>query len=53
LLGPSDRGDMLNEAFVGLPLAPQGEDTFPDNLPPSGSIHRHTIQQRTLSGSSN
>ncbi|XP_049712176.1 WD repeat-containing and planar cell polarity effector protein fritz homolog isoform X3 [Elephas maximus indicus] len=53
LLGPSDRGDMLNEAFVGLPLAPQGEDTFPDNLPPSGSIHRHIIQQRTLSGSSN
>ncbi|KAM9212802.1 WD repeat-containing and planar cell polarity effector protein fritz homolog isoform 1-T1 [Dugong dugon] len=53
LLGPLDRGDMLNEAFLGLSLAPQGEDTFPDNLPPSGSIHRHIIQQRTLNGSSN
>ncbi|XP_076990482.1 WD repeat-containing and planar cell polarity effector protein fritz homolog isoform X3 [Tamandua tetradactyla] len=40
LLGPLDREDMLNEAVVGLSLAPQGEDTFPDKLPPSGSGHR-------------
>ncbi|XP_045644044.1 WD repeat-containing and planar cell polarity effector protein fritz homolog isoform X5 [Ursus americanus] len=53
LLGPLDRGDMLNEAFVSLSLAPQGEDTFPDNLPPFCSIHKHIIQQRTLNVSSN
>ncbi|KAM7078869.1 WD repeat-containing and planar cell polarity effector protein fritz homolog isoform 1-T1 [Molossus nigricans] len=53
LLGPLDRGDMLNEAFLGLSLTPQGEDTFPDNLPPFCSIHRHIIQQRTLDVSSN
>ncbi|XP_030884062.1 WD repeat-containing and planar cell polarity effector protein fritz homolog isoform X1 [Leptonychotes weddellii] len=53
LLGPLDRGDMLNEAFVGLSLVPQGEDTFPDNLPPFCSIHKHIIQQRTLNVSSN
>ncbi|XP_077771725.1 WD repeat-containing and planar cell polarity effector protein fritz homolog isoform X2 [Canis aureus] len=53
LLGPLDRGDMLNEAFVGLSLAPQGEDKFPDNLPPSCSVHKHIIQQRTLNDSSN
>ncbi|XP_066123325.1 WD repeat-containing and planar cell polarity effector protein fritz homolog isoform X2 [Saccopteryx bilineata] len=53
LLGPLDREDMLNEAFIGLSLTPQGEDTFPDNLPPFCSIHRHITQQRTLNGSSN
>ncbi|XP_006863065.1 PREDICTED: WD repeat-containing and planar cell polarity effector protein fritz homolog [Chrysochloris asiatica] len=53
LLGPLDRGDTLSEAFVGLSLAPQREDTFPDRLPPSGSIHRQRIQQRTLNDSSN
>ncbi|XP_021780569.1 WD repeat-containing and planar cell polarity effector protein fritz homolog isoform X5 [Papio anubis] len=52
-LGPLDRGDMLNEAFIGLSLAPQGEDSFPDNLPPSGPTHRHIVQQRILNGSSN
>lgn len=52
LLGPLDRGDMLNEAFVGLSLA-QGEDTFPDDLPPFCSTHKHIIQQRTLKVSSN
>ncbi|CAD7677479.1 unnamed protein product [Nyctereutes procyonoides] len=52
LLGPLDRGDMLNEAFVGLSLPPQGEDKFPDNLPPFCSVHKH-IQQRTLNDSSN
>ncbi|XP_054557593.1 WD repeat-containing and planar cell polarity effector protein fritz homolog isoform X3 [Talpa occidentalis] len=50
-LGPLDKDDMLNETFVGLSLAPQ-EDKFPDNLPPSGSIHRQ-IQQRALKVSSN
>nr|XP_019573395.1 PREDICTED: WD repeat-containing and planar cell polarity effector protein fritz homolog isoform X3 [Rhinolophus sinicus] len=50
LLGPLDRGDMLNEAFVGLSLTPHREDTFPDNF---SSIHRHIIQQRTLNVSSN
>ncbi|XP_054534437.1 WD repeat-containing and planar cell polarity effector protein fritz homolog isoform X10 [Pan troglodytes] len=53
LLGPLDRGDMLNEAFIGLSLAPQGEDSFPDNLPPSCPTHRHILQQRILNGSSN
>ncbi|XP_016079678.1 PREDICTED: WD repeat-containing and planar cell polarity effector protein fritz homolog [Miniopterus natalensis] len=53
LLGPLDRGDMLNEAFLGLSLTPQGEDTFPDNLLPFCSSHRHIIQQRTLNVSSN
>ncbi|XP_040126746.2 WD repeat-containing and planar cell polarity effector protein fritz homolog isoform X5 [Ictidomys tridecemlineatus] len=53
LLGPLDRGDMLNEAFVGLSLASQGEDSFRDNLPSFGSIHRHSIQQKILKGSSN
>ncbi|KAM4803824.1 WD repeat-containing and planar cell polarity effector protein fritz homolog isoform X2 [Urocitellus parryii] len=53
LLGPLDRGDMLNEAFVGLSLASQGEDSFQDNLPSFGSIHRHSIQQKILKGSSN
>ncbi|XP_027478495.1 WD repeat-containing and planar cell polarity effector protein fritz homolog isoform X7 [Zalophus californianus] len=53
LLGPLDRGDMLNEAFVGLSLVPQGEDIFTDNLPPFCSIHKHIIQQRTLNVSSN
>ena len=38
---------MLNEDFIGLSLAPHGEDTFTDNLPPYCSIHRHIIQQRT------
>ncbi|XP_023380008.1 WD repeat-containing and planar cell polarity effector protein fritz homolog isoform X4 [Pteropus vampyrus] len=52
LLGPLDRGDMLNEAFVGLSLTPQGEDTFPDNFPPFCSIYRHIIQQRTVHVSS-
>ncbi|XP_045405669.1 WD repeat-containing and planar cell polarity effector protein fritz homolog isoform X2 [Lemur catta] len=53
LLGPLDRGDMLNEAFDGLSLASQREDSFPDNFPPFGSTHRHIIQQRILNGSSN
>ncbi|XP_055233974.1 WD repeat-containing and planar cell polarity effector protein fritz homolog isoform X5 [Gorilla gorilla gorilla] len=53
LLGPLDRGDMLNEAFIGLSLAPQGEDSFPDNLPPSCPTHRHILQPRILNGSSN
>nr|XP_023474778.1 WD repeat-containing and planar cell polarity effector protein fritz homolog isoform X5 [Equus caballus] len=53
LLGPLHRGDTLNEAFVGLSLAPQREDTFPDNLPHFCSVHRHIIQQRTLNVSSN
>nr|XP_053780453.1 WD repeat-containing and planar cell polarity effector protein fritz homolog [Desmodus rotundus] len=53
LLGPLNRGDMLTEAFVGLSLTPQGEDTFPDNLPHFCSIHSHIIQQRTLNVSSN
>ncbi|XP_037662524.1 WD repeat-containing and planar cell polarity effector protein fritz homolog [Choloepus didactylus] len=52
LLGPLDRRDTLNKAFIGLSLTPQGEDTFPDNLPPSGSIHRPVIQQREPNGSS-
>ncbi|XP_015443080.1 WD repeat-containing and planar cell polarity effector protein fritz homolog isoform X5 [Pteropus alecto] len=52
LLGPLDRGDMLNEAFVGLSLTPQGEDTFPDNFSPFCSIYRHIIQQRTVNVSS-
>lgn len=52
LLGPLDRGDTLNEAFVGLSLTPQGEDTFPDDLPPFCSVHKH-IQQRTQNVSSN
>ncbi|XP_071457734.1 WD repeat-containing and planar cell polarity effector protein fritz homolog isoform X4 [Marmota flaviventris] len=53
LLGPLDRGDMLNEAFVGLSLASQGEDSFQDNRPSFGSIHRHSIQQKILKSSSN
>uniref|UniRef100_F6W3E7 WD repeat containing planar cell polarity effector n=1 Tax=Callithrix jacchus TaxID=9483 RepID=F6W3E7_CALJA len=53
LLGPLDRGDILNEAFAGLSLAPQVEDSFPDNLSPSGSSHQHTVRQRKLNGSSN
>ncbi|XP_029793322.1 WD repeat-containing and planar cell polarity effector protein fritz homolog [Suricata suricatta] len=53
LLGPLDRGDMLNEAFVGLSLAPPGEDTFPDDLSPFCSTHKHIIQPRTLTVSSN
>lgn len=52
LLGPLDRGDMLNEAFVGLSLTRQEEDTFPEKLPPFCSIHRHINQQRTLNVSS-
>ncbi|XP_060044411.1 WD repeat-containing and planar cell polarity effector protein fritz homolog, partial [Erinaceus europaeus] len=53
LLGPLNRGDILNEAFVDLSLVPQGEDTIPDNIPPFGSMHSHAIQQRTLNISSN
>ncbi|XP_073905942.1 WD repeat-containing and planar cell polarity effector protein fritz homolog isoform X3 [Castor canadensis] len=53
LLGPLDRGDMLSEAFVGLSLAPQGEESFPDNLPSFSSLHRHIIQQKILNDSSN
>nr|KAF6308635.1 WD repeat containing planar cell polarity effector [Myotis myotis] len=52
LLGPLDRGDMLSEAFVGLSLTRQGEDTFPEHLSPFSSIHRHINQQRTLNVSS-
>ncbi|XP_070285426.1 WD repeat-containing and planar cell polarity effector protein fritz homolog isoform X4 [Myotis yumanensis] len=52
LLGPLDRGDMLSEAFVGLSLTRQGEDTFPEQLSPFSSIHRHINQQRTLNVSS-
>ena len=43
LLGPLDKWDMLNEAFIGLSLAPHGEDTFTDKLPPYCSIHRHIL----------
>ncbi|KAM9070963.1 WD repeat-containing and planar cell polarity effector protein fritz homolog [Sarcophilus harrisii] len=53
LLGSLDRGDILNEAFIGLSLAPQGEETFLDNLPPSGSSYRHISQQTALTPSSN
>ncbi|XP_036607423.1 WD repeat-containing and planar cell polarity effector protein fritz homolog [Trichosurus vulpecula] len=53
LLGPLDGGDTLNEAFVGLSLTPQGEETFPDILPPSGSSYRHISQQTALTHSSN
>ncbi|XP_042547215.1 WD repeat-containing and planar cell polarity effector protein fritz homolog isoform X1 [Dipodomys spectabilis] len=53
LLGPLDRGDMLSDAFVGLSLVPQGEESLPDDLPSFGSVHRHIIQQKTLNGSSN
>ncbi|XP_068925093.1 WD repeat-containing and planar cell polarity effector protein fritz homolog isoform X2 [Petaurus breviceps papuanus] len=53
LLGSLDGGDTLNEAFVGLSLAPQGEEMFPDSLPPSGSSYRHISQQTALSYSSN
>lgn len=52
LLGPLDKEDMLNEAFVGLSLAAQ-EDTFPDKTSPFSSLHRPTVQQRTLNVSSN
>lgn len=52
LLGPLDKEDMLNEAFVGLSLAAQ-EDTFPDKPSPFSSLHRPTVQQRTLNVSSN
>lgn len=53
LLGSLEKEDMLNEAFVGLSLATQGEDTFPDNPSPFSSLHRPTVQQRTLNVSSN
>ncbi|MBZ3875455.1 WD repeat-containing and planar cell polarity effector protein fritz-like protein [Sciurus carolinensis] len=52
-LGPLDRRDMLNEAFVGLSLASQGEDSFPDDLLSFGSIQRHSIQQKIRNDSSN
>ncbi|XP_036081015.1 WD repeat-containing and planar cell polarity effector protein fritz homolog isoform X5 [Rousettus aegyptiacus] len=52
LLEPLDRGDMLNEAFIGLSLTPQGGDPFPDNFSPFCSIYRHIIQQRTVNISS-
>nr|KAF6329449.1 WD repeat containing planar cell polarity effector [Pipistrellus kuhlii] len=52
LLGPLDRGDLLNEAFVGLSLTHQEDDTFPEKLPPFCSVHRHINQQRTLNVSS-
>ncbi|XP_029410668.1 WD repeat-containing and planar cell polarity effector protein fritz homolog isoform X5 [Nannospalax galili] len=45
LLGPLDRGDMLNEAFVGLSLTPEDDS--------SGSMHRHSIQQKIQNGSYN
>ncbi|XP_027721094.1 WD repeat-containing and planar cell polarity effector protein fritz homolog [Vombatus ursinus] len=53
LLGPLDGGDTLNEAFVGLSLAPPGEEMFPVSLPPSGSSYRHISQQTALTHSSN
>ncbi|XP_074063208.1 WD repeat-containing and planar cell polarity effector protein fritz homolog isoform X2 [Macrotis lagotis] len=52
-LGPLDGGDTLNEAFVGLSLAPQGEEMFPDSLPPSGSSYRHISEKAALTHSSN
>ncbi|XP_058134649.1 WD repeat-containing and planar cell polarity effector protein fritz homolog isoform X2 [Dasypus novemcinctus] len=52
LLGPLDRGERLNEALLDLSSAPQGEDIFPDDLPPSSSIPRPIIQQRVPNGSS-
>ncbi|XP_007640964.1 WD repeat-containing and planar cell polarity effector protein fritz homolog isoform X1 [Cricetulus griseus] len=51
LLGPLDKRDTLNEAFAGP--APEGENTFPDLLPSTGSKHRHVIQQKIPNGPSN
>ncbi|XP_058523856.1 WD repeat-containing and planar cell polarity effector protein fritz homolog isoform X3 [Ochotona princeps] len=51
LVGPLERVDTLNEDFVGLSLAPQEEDSFPDHLPPFDSLHTHTVQQTTPNGS--
>ncbi|XP_048208561.1 WD repeat-containing and planar cell polarity effector protein fritz homolog isoform X2 [Perognathus longimembris pacificus] len=53
LLGPLDRGDTLGDAFIGLSLLPQGEESFPDYLPAFESVHRHVIQQKILNSSSN
>ncbi|KAL1791297.1 WD repeat-containing and planar cell polarity effector protein fritz-like isoform X1 [Sigmodon hispidus] len=53
LLGPLDQRDMLNEAFAGPAIAPDGENTFPDLLPSVGSMHRHAIQQKIPNGPSN
>ncbi|XP_055983048.1 WD repeat-containing and planar cell polarity effector protein fritz homolog [Sorex fumeus] len=53
LLGPLDRVDKLNEAFVGLSLVPQSKDAFPDNLPHFGSIHKDTNQPKIMNVSSN
>ncbi|XP_072491528.1 WD repeat-containing and planar cell polarity effector protein fritz homolog isoform X2 [Notamacropus eugenii] len=53
LLGPLDGGDTLNEAFVGLSLTPESEESLPDSLPPSGSSYRHISQQTALTHSSN
>ncbi|XP_036056062.1 WD repeat-containing and planar cell polarity effector protein fritz homolog isoform X2 [Onychomys torridus] len=51
-LGPLDGRDMLNEAFAGLALTPEGESTVPD-LPTIGSTHRHAIHQEIPNGPSN
>ncbi|KAM4867550.1 WD repeat-containing and planar cell polarity effector protein fritz homolog isoform 1-T4 [Thomomys bottae] len=53
LLGPLDRGEMLSDAFIGLSLVPQGEESFPDTLLSFGSVHKHIIQQKIVNGSSN
>nr|XP_042141505.1 WD repeat-containing and planar cell polarity effector protein fritz homolog isoform X3 [Peromyscus maniculatus bairdii] len=52
LLGPLDGRDMLNEAFAGPALTPEGENTFPD-LPSIGSTHRHAVHQKIPNGPSN
>lgn len=53
LLGPLDRQDMLNEAFAGLALTPEEENTFPDLRPSIGSKHRHAVQQKIPNSPSN
>ncbi|XP_052590686.1 WD repeat-containing and planar cell polarity effector protein fritz homolog isoform X3 [Peromyscus californicus insignis] len=52
LLEPLDGRDMLNEAFPGPALTPEGENTFPD-LPSIGSTHRHAVHQKIPFGPSN
>lgn len=52
LLGPLDRGDMLNEGFAGSALTPEGGNPFPDPLSSSGSTPKHTIQQKIPNGPS-
>ncbi|KAM5227870.1 LOW QUALITY PROTEIN: WD repeat-containing and planar cell polarity effector protein fritz homolog [Ctenodactylus gundi] len=46
LLGPLGRGT-LKKAFAGQSLAPEREDSFPDNLPSFDSIHTHYLIKNT------